>query len=243
MKKLVLIVISLTLFLACVKKKLPDNEALLGLDYYPLTQGKFIIYDIDSTRYEPIGQIKIKNTKYRIKEKIADSYTDNEGKPAIRIERYIKMLPLAPKTYDSIPWTIKEVWMMNATKYNIQVSERDVRYTKLIFPIQENVSWNGNAKNTIGEWNYTYAYIDKKETIGGTSMDKVLQIKQFNLPTLISYQNYSEKYAKGIGLVYREISDYTSNTITYVNGVAVPIENRIEFGVIYKQTFLSYGYE
>ncbi len=237
MKKLILILLPFFLFSSCTKKKIPVNDNLLGLEYYPLTQGKYVVYDVDSTVYTDLPPSSI-NTKYRIKEKIADSFTDNQGKPAIRLERYIKKYN-AGKSYDSIPWTIKEVWMVNADNRSIQVSERNVRYTKLIFPIQENASWNGNAKNTIGEWLYSYSYIDKTETINNNMLEKVLMVKQFELRTLISYQSYKEKYAKNIGLVYREIYDIYSNTV--VQGV--PVEDRIQNGVIYKQTIITSGYE
>jgi len=225
------------LFFSCAKKKIPDSSALLGLDYYPTTKGKFVVYNVDSTIYNSLAQTSI-TTSYQIKEKIADNFTDNEGQPATRLERFIKKYnPLKP--YDSIPWTIKEVWMVNANNKSIQVVEGNVRYTKLIFPIQLNASWDGNAKNTIGEWMYSYNYIEKNETIGGNTLDKVLLVKQKEYRTLISYQNYNEKYAKGIGLVYREITDILSNNVI----ANVPVEGRIEDGLIYKQTLVTYGYE
>lgn len=237
MKNIVLITVSLLFAVSCSKKKIPENDSLLGLDYYPTTQGKYVVYDVDSTVYTDLPLSSV-TSKYRIKEKIADSYTDNEGKPAIRLERYIKKYNPS-KSYDSIPWTIKEVWMINADKKSVQVTEGNVRFTKLIFPIQESATWNGNARNTIGEWNYEYDYIDKKESIGGNSLEKVLNVKQYELRTFISYQNYVEKYAKGVGLVYREIYDVYSNTVV----PNIPVENRIEKGLVYKQTLVSYGYE
>lgn len=225
------------LFFSCAKKKIPDSSALLGLDYYPTTYGKFVIYNVDSTIYNSLAQTTI-TTSYLIKEKIADNFTDNEGQQAIRLERFIKKYN-PTKPYDSIPWTIKEVWLINATNKSIQVVEGNVRYTKLIFPVQLNANWNGNAKNTIGEWLYSYNYIEKSETIGGKQLDKVLLVKQKEYRTVISYQNYNEKYAKGIGLVYREITDIYSNNVI----ANVPVEGRIEDGLIYKQTLVTYGYE
>ena len=225
------------MLLACAKKKIPDSTSLLGLDYYPTTIGKFVVYKIDSTIYNSLLQTTV-TTSYQIKEKITESFTDNEGQDALRLERFIKKYDPS-KSYDSIPWTIKEVWMINATNKSIQVVEGNVRYTKMIFPIQLNSSWNGNAKNTIGEWLYSYNYIDKTETIGGVKLDKVLLIKQKEYRTLISYQNYYEKYAKGVGLVYREITDILSNNVI----ANVPVEGRIEDGTIYKQTLVTYGYE
>ncbi len=214
-----------------------DAASILGLDYYPTQIGKFVVYDIDSTVYDELSQTS-KLYKYRIKEKLVENFTDNEGKPAIRIERYIKVYnPL--KSYDSIPYVIKEAWMANADDKKIQVVENNLRYTKLIFPIKESTSWNGNANNTLGELTYSYSYIDKAEVINGNSLTNVLFVIQRDDKTLIAQQYYTEKYAKGVGLVCREIKDIYSNNVV----AGIPIEQRIEKGVIYKQLLVSYGYE
>ena len=233
----IVFILFVSVILSCAKKKILASDSLLGLDYYPLTKGKYVVYDIDSTVYIELPKSSI-NYKYRIKEKIADNFTDNEGQPAIRLERYIKKYnPFKP--YDSIAYTIKEVWFLNATNKSIQLVEGNVRYTKLIFPIQKNATWNGNAKNTIGEWTYTYDYIDKAETINNNTLSNVLLVKQFFLPTEISYKNYYEKYAKGVGLVYRQITDVYSNNVI----AGVTILDRIDRGVVYTQKIVNYGYE
>jgi hypothetical protein len=222
---------------ACAKKKVPAGDSILGLDYYPLTEGRYVIYDVDSTVYNDL-QVDTITYKYRIKERLADGFTDNEGQPAIRLERFIKKFnPALP--YDSMPWTMKEVWLVNASKESIQVVEGNVRYTKLVFPLRENASWDGNAHNTIGEWLYTLDYLNKNETINTRPLENVLHVTQKDFKTLISYQAYSEKYARGVGLVQREITDIYSNTIV----PGTPVENRIEKGLIYKQNLINYGYE
>lgn len=215
---------------------MPESVSL-GTDYYPTQIGKFVEYDVDSTIYNNLTQTVV-TYKYRIKEKFTALFKDNEGKDAIRIERFVKRYN-AQKPYDSIPYTIKEVWMANADEKKIQVVENNIRYTKLIFPVQKNASWNGNALNTLGEWLYNYKYVDVKENVGGVPLEKVLQVIQRDDATLINKQFYAEKYAKGIGLVYREIMDITSNNVQ----PGVPIEQRIENGVIYKQVLYRYGYE
>ena len=220
----------------CSKKNVPAAE-IYGFDYYPTTQNKFVVYDIDSVIYTEIPKDTV-SYRYRVKEKVADSFSDNEGKPAIRMERYIKKFDAA-KPYDSIAWTIKEVWMVTANQKSIQVLEGNVRFTKLIFPVQEKAMWNGNVSNTLGDASYTYDYIDRQETIGDKSLENVLLVKQKEFRTLISYESASEKYAKGIGLVYREITNILSNNIV----PGTPVENRIESGMIYKQTLVTYGYE
>ena len=223
--------------LSCSKKTVPQDTSLLGLEYYPTNMGRYVIYDIDSTVYTQLPKDTIVY-RYRIKEKLADTFTDNTGQSAIRLERYIKRFnPVKP--YDSIPWTIKEVWMVNTSESSIQVLESNTRFTKLIFPVQEKASWNGNALNTLGEWNFNYDYIDKIELLNGNRLENVLLVKQKDYRTLISYQYYAEKYAKGVGLVHREIKDLLSNAII----ADKPVENRIESGITYKQTLVTYGYE
>lgn len=222
---------------SCVKKQIPADESLLGLDYFPKTIGKFVVYDVDSTVYTEIPSDTL-TFKYRIKEKLVESFIDNEGHTALRLERSIKMYS-ASLPYDSMPWQVKEAWMVNADNQRVQVQENNIRYTKLIFPVEENASWNGNAGNNLGEAFYSYDYIDKKETLNGQKLNAVLLVNQKNKRTLISYENNFEKYAKGIGLVQRQILQLFSNTI--VPNVAV--ENRIENGLIYRQTLVTYGYE
>ena len=226
------------LFFSCKKKDSENSDGIdLGLSYYPKDLGKFVIYDVDSTIYTDLSKDTLV-FKYRIKEKFVENYTDNLGLPAIRVMRYIKKYdPMVP--YDSMPWSIKEAWTVSGDQRSIQVVESNLRFTKLIFPVQLNSTWNGNANNSNAEQMYFYEYIDKAETIGNVNLSQVLQVKQKSLRTLISYQNYVEKYAKGVGLVYREITDLQSNNIIANKDV----EERIEQGIIYKQTLLTHGSE
>ncbi len=237
MYKFVLILMCLVSF-SCRKKQKSSSESInLGKEYYPETIGKFVVYDVDSTWYNELT-FQPTTVKYRVKEKLTQVFTDNENKPAIRLERYIKKFN-PNKPYDSIPYTIRDVWQINVSDKNVEAVEENVRYVKLIFPVEANKNWKGNVKNTLTERDYTYSYIDKAETINGKALDKVLQVKQIDFKTLISYQYEIEKYAKGVGLVYREIKDIYSNNVV----AGVPIENRIEKGFLFTQKLVSYGTE
>ncbi|MBL7917278.1 MAG: hypothetical protein JNM96_02705 [Bacteroidia bacterium] len=236
-KTLAAIFLALLVFASCSKKNATPEKVNLGQAYYPTIIGKFVEYNVDSIVFNDLT-LSVDTFRYRIKEKLTEFFTDNEGRQAIRIERYIKKFN-PNKSYDSIPYTMKEVWKANVESKNVQVVEGNIRYTKLIFPVQQSASWNGNAYNTLGEQSYTYDYIDKAESFTGKSFTNVLLVKQKDDETLISKQYYIEKYAKGAGLVYREIKDIYSNTVV----PGVPVEQRIENGVIYKQVLFNYGYE
>lgn len=190
-----------------------------------------IVYDdfkMDTTYY-----------KYRIKEKLEEVFIDNQGRKAIKLVRYMKKYN-DMVSYDNMPWVIKDVWNYTKTNTTLEVVEEDVRYTKLIFPVKEAASWNGNAQNSLTEWNYTYDYVDKAEIINGTKFDNVLLVIQKKDKNNVLHREYFiEKYAKNVGLVYREIKDLYSNTVVY----GVPVEQRIEKGVIYKLTYFTHGFE
>ncbi len=237
MKGYIYILALMLVFASCKKKSVPADSVDVGKDYYPTAIGNYVVYDADSMVYDEFTHLP-KKYKYQIKEKIEGEFTDSDGKPALRLIRYIKKFD-SLKTYAQIPWTVKDAWQVNISNTNVEVVEENIRFSKLIFPVKESATWNGNAKNTIGEWTYSYSYMDKAESINGNSFDKVLMVKQKDYRTLISYQYYIEKYVRGVGLVYREIQDLYSGSVV----VGVPVENRIEKGTIYKLKIISYGTE
>jgi hypothetical protein len=235
-RKFIVIAAFVALCWQCTKVNSPAPE-IYGKEYFPAVSGRFAVYDADSTVYTEIPRDTV-NYRFRLKVRIADSFTDAEGRQAFRVERFVKTYD-PNRHYDSLPWRVKDVWMLNAGERSIEISEGNIRYTKLIFPVKELASWNGNAANTKGEQQYTYEYTDRSETIGGTAFEKVLKVKQEDLRTLISTETSHEKYAAHAGLVEREVLRLYSNTIV----PGKPVEKRIENGYIYKQTLHSHGYE
>lgn len=238
----IIVFVAFFAFISCKKNKTEDIPDV-GYAYAPTQIGKYVVYDVDSAYYD---DFKMDTTyyKYRIKEKLEETFTDNQGREAIKLLRYIKKYN-PNVSYDNIPWTVKDVWNYTKTATTLEVVEEDVRFTKLIFPITDGATWNGNAQNTLGEWEYKYNYFDRTETINGTTFENVLFVEQKDdkSKNAIRRQYYVEKYAKNIGLVYREIKDLYSNTIKVVGGVIVPVEQRIEKGVIYKLTYVTHGTE
>lgn len=233
-----MVVISVAVF-SCKKKKEPVKQDL-GEAYYPPTVGRYVVYNVDSTVYDELF-FKPTYSKYQIKEKIEEEFTDNQGRPALKLIRYIKKFD-SVIPYSAMPWTIKDVWQVNVTSKNVEIVEENIRFVKLIFPVKENGTWNGNVTNTMDEWQYKYSYMNNTETIGGINFEKVALVTQKDFPTLISRQYYVEKYAKDVGLVYREIIDITfKDTIVPIN---YPLNNvKSKYGVVYKSTVLSYGTE
>lgn len=231
-------------FAAVSCKKKVEDAPDVGYDYAPLKLGQYIVYDVDSTVYDD-NNMDTTYYKYRIKEKLEENFIDNQGRTAIKLVRYIKKY-IDTVSYDVIPWTLKDVWNCIKTRTTYEVVEEDIRFTKLIFPVKGDASWNGNAQNNLEEWDYKYIYFDRTEKINGKTFDNVLYVEQKDdkSKNVIHRQYFIEKYAKDVGLVYREMKDLQSQTITVgTNGLPTPVESRIKKGFIYKQTYVTHGLE
>lgn len=221
------------LVLSCKKSRTVEAPPDLGYDYFPVTLGKYVVYDVDSTIYNPLSGTVL-YAKYRIKEVIDSTFKDNQGRETFRLSRYYKNYN-ATIPYNLMSWTYKDAWMLNKTPTTAEEVEENIRYIKLTFPVVKNNKWNGNAQNTIGDWQYKYTEVDKTESIGGFSFEKTLTVIQKHDAPAIYYQHYEEKYAKGIGMIYKEISDYKYKI---VNGILYP--GQISEGIIYKMKIVDY---
>jgi hypothetical protein len=112
----------------------------------------------------------------------------------------------------------------------IDVSENNLRFVKLAFPMDLGFSWTGNTylpyapyqdfftysdynNLTVSAWNYVYQQVNQPFTVAnGTSFDSATTILQIadstNVPILdptvfASVTYWSETYARNVGLVYR----------------------------------------
>ena len=179
----------------------------LGYDYYPAKIGSYIIYDVDSICYRQPQNDTLK-FKFQIKEKFDTLFTDNQGRPTVKIIRYKKKYS-STVPYSQMAWDqIQDVWVANKSKTDVEVVEENIRYTKLPFPIKLNLVWNGTAHADTVECDYKCTDFDSPVSYGSLSFQKTLTVNQFYFSTAISYQNYNEKYARGVGLIYKEITDY-----------------------------------
>jgi hypothetical protein len=67
-----------------------------------------------------------------------------------------------------------------------------------------NVFVRGESIQMFGNWVYSIVSVDLAETIGGNAYQEVVTIQQADVENAIERRFSQEKYAKDIGLVYRE---------------------------------------
>ncbi|MEO6884266.1 MAG: hypothetical protein ABI199_09615 [Bacteroidia bacterium] len=205
-----------------------------GYNYFPYKVNNYWIYDVDSLVFNSFTN-KVDTFIFQEKEHIDSIIKDNTGRPTYVISRYKRVYnPSIP--YNNETWIFKNVCVANITTTTAERVEDNQRFVKLIFPTQLNTTWNGNAQNTLGDWNYQYTAVDIPATYESKRFDSTATVTQINNTNLIQKQYYIEVYARNVGLVYKQIIDVQSDSIT-----AMPLMNRINSGIEYTMTINSYG--
>lgn len=207
----------------CRKEEAPAR-ADLGHAYFPTDTGRWIDYAVDTVWRNDITGVT-DSLRYTLREKITEDFTDPEGRAAQRMIRY----RLDSTTGD---WVPKDVWWQVLSNTNAERSEENQRRIKLIFPPRTGQYWNTNATNTGPDYELTYEEVDVPWSINGLSFDSTLLVKTTYPNNAVISRTYYERYAKHVGLVYRQVD---STNTQYVDGVASVK------GTWYKQVVTGYG--
>lgn len=199
-----------TILFSCKKDTLDPVD--VGYSYYPVSTGHWIWYEVDSTVWDdfyPVDSpLHVRNYHYDIKEVIESEYYDNEGRLTQRLERYQKLC-------DTCEWFIKDVWAVNLTPSTVEKVEENYRFVKMIFPIENNTSWDGNAFNILDEQDYEYDDIFDAYTINGHSFDSTVTVIEKIDSNAIEASKQYEVYAKNVGMVFRRYRDVRINNLTH----------------------------
>lgn len=197
-----------------------DNYSSLQItEYYPLQEGKYITYDLDSTVYLNFGTTEAV-IHYQVQDRVDKEITDNLGRMAFRIVRYIRK--------DSADeWLPNNTFLAIPTDNSLEFVEDNMRFIKLKLPFREGFSWKGNsylgedsypgfdfASDFMNDWDYTYKDVSTPLVINSINFDNTITVSgrdEFlgqdpSIPgTQYAEKTFSlEKYAKGVGLIYRE---------------------------------------
>ncbi|GAB2826605.1 hypothetical protein [Ferruginibacter profundus] len=196
---------SLVTFSACKKTTEEFPTAPLS-DYFPLTVGKYITYSLDSIVYYDNFGTSASTKSYQVKQVVDAQVTDNLGRPGYRIIRYIRSTPTAA-------WVADNTFMAINTGTTLEWVENNLRFMKLKEPIQQDYTWKGNSYiNTnsqtpylkyYDDWDYYYDSLNMPAKIGALTVDSTIKVSEIDDQTAIDRTFSEAKYAKGIGLVYR----------------------------------------
>ncbi|MEO6328111.1 MAG: hypothetical protein ABIO55_04230 [Ginsengibacter sp.] len=211
------LILGIGILVSSCKKKLDDFTSPSLAEYYPLQLGKYITYQLDSTVFLAFG-VRDTIIKYQVQDRVDAQITDNNGKPAYRIIRFIR------KNANQAWSPAGSTFMVVPSDNSVEFIEDNLKYIKLKRPVTEGFTWKGNAYidassinsevRYLDDWDYTYDSLNIPLQLGNVVIDSTITVSQRDeflgqdpkLPgTQYAEKNYGvEKYAKGIGLVFKE---------------------------------------
>ncbi len=201
-------------------------------DYYPMVVGNYIIYRMDSLKFFNVGSTD-SIISYHAKEVVDDTITDNLGRLSYRVIRYLS------DTNEIAPWTPSIAYMVTPLSGSVEVVENNLRFIKMVTPVQNGVNWMGNSyidtKSAdspvpyMDGWDYTYSNTGQPfNVLMGTVPISVI-VNEANSVTGLGDSSYTqtvfseEVYGKNIGLIYKQFlySVYQSPNVEYPSGATI----------------------
>ncbi len=190
---------SILLLFGCSIGNLENDPKYIGWNYFPLDSGSYRIYHVTDISYQLGGVTD--TSKYLLKESITGPFDNLEGTVSFRISRKVKPI-------DGKNWEQDSIWWAKKDMKTAIVVENNIPIIKLVFPLEENKSWDANSVNVLEEDTYILRNVGMTftDTSGiGASYDKTVIIEQENINENIIYRDQqTEIYAENIGLVYKE---------------------------------------
>jgi len=204
---------------SCDEKEEFTSESLS--EYIPLGVGKYITYRLDSTVFTSFGRVT-EIHRYQVRHLIEAAITDNLGRPSYRVVRYLS------DSTGSTPWLASGTYFITPLTDQVEVIEDNLRFIKMHMPIRDGFNWKGNRylpldpygplynfsnDDNMEDWDFSYDGSSSSFSYRGYNYADVYSIEEadesYNVPitdpTAYAAQSRAvEKYAKGIGLVYRE---------------------------------------
>lgn len=224
----VLFVAMAVLFQHCDEDEKGETELPKDQEYMPLAVGFYQVYDVTETVYVngPEGEV----THYEMKTEIVDSLPNTNG-------FYTYIIHRQKRTDASQAWSVMDTWSASFTDKEAIVKEGNTSFVKLTSPLAEELFWNGNRYNTLGEEEYRISAIGHPMLVGDIEHADVVEVIHSNeVDDIVGNDVRKEAYARGLGLVKR-----TEEVVVYCSQPACIGKKIIESGRTVEQLLLEYG--
>ena len=201
-------------------------------DYYPMHVGNYIIYRMDSLKFVNVGS-QDSVISYHAKEVVDDTITDNLGRLSYRVIRYLS------DTNEIAEWTPSIAYMVTPLPGSVEVVENNLRFIKMVTPVQDGITWLGNAyidtKSDDSQvpymdgWNYIYSSTGMPFNVLAGTVPMSVIVNEANNVSGLGDSSYTqtifseEVYGKNIGLIYKRFlySVYQSPNVEYPAGATI----------------------
>ena len=244
-------------FSACTKREIEPPEAsdaAAQYPYFPLRVGQYAVYIVDSLVYDfgvAGGTTQLESSTIA-RETVTDTLRDNLGALVYKIERH-------ERKNDSDPWELVAIKTASRTATQATYTENNLRFLKLIFPMNRRSEWNGNLwidpereievagerMRLFSNWRYEVDSINVRAAVGAFVFDSTLLVTEMADSNIIEKRLSRARYAKGVGLVWREQwlldSQYCNQTPPPSDCASKPWTEKAEKGYILRQRIIEFG--
>lgn len=226
------------IFSACKKTEEEFKTDAIS-DYAPLEVGKYITYQLDSLIFADNINPNDTVITYQVKHLVQDTTTDNLGRKAFTIRRFIRK-----NATDE--WVADNTFRAINTGSSFEFIENNFRFLKLKVPFKNGYSWKGNSYidatssysdvQYFADWDYIYDSLNTPLTLGALTIDSTLKVSERDDtvgnpgdPAVYSQIDFSvSNYGKGVGLVYhrflhQEYQPPTPGTYGYKTGYGITL--------------------
>ena len=198
----VLLVLSVFIFVSSCKKG-NDNNIIFGHEYFPYTEGHYVIYDVQDILHD--DPVAVHDTSfYQIKEVIGEEDVDGEGETFRKMYRYYR-------ANDTLNWSLKDVWVLKKTMKSVELVEENKRVIKLAFSISYDQYWDCNALNDKDAKQCYYSKIYEPIKVGQLDYDSSVVVEHQNFESYIEQLKEFEVYAPHVGMIQLYRKDITIN--------------------------------
>lgn len=214
--------------MACSESEVTSDADRLGLNYFPLEVGDYRIYDVVEKNYSVLG---VTEEIYELKQSVADSNLNAGNNLQYIIHR-------STRINSTESWHLDSIWTAQKTTSLAVLTENNVPFVKLSFPIEHKLEWDGNGLNTLASETYWYDTEVPDTTLSETVYQNIVKVIQSDRgEDFLGLENRSETFAPDAGLIIKE------STILKYCQTDCNAEKEIQSGREIIMTLKEYGKE
>jgi len=179
-----------------------DDDSTIPKDdyaYFPLEVGSYAVYEVKEEIYSA-GKTGPTTSSWQEKDQIISKTNDGNSESFV-LARFTR------KTSGDY-WAKTKELRIDRTPDKILTSIDSETFFSLVFPISENIRWNGNAYNNRDKEDYLYQDLNKQYSEAEQHFDNTLTVVERMDSSIINRYTGIKKYALGVGLIYDDQVSY-----------------------------------
>ena len=184
------------LLISCSSSEVETDFSRLGHDYFPMKVGSYRIYDIDETHYFLTGP---QQRLYQLRESVVDSTIISDSEVLYTVHR-------ETKESDEENWSLDSVWTASVSTQRAIVTENNIPFIKMVFPIENGLTWDGNSYNARIMDEYVYDNSLSDTSVMENAYSELWTVIQSDEgENFLGRNDRMEIYAREVGLIIKNV--------------------------------------